>query len=245
MAEPADNGVLNAGDGSLATTTTLEASLQPGQIDFGSRVNGAAVKPFVYGNVARYLGPGREDGHTHEWCVYLKSFEQEDFSGFIKKVTFKLHESFAEPTRTCWAPPYKVTESGWGEFEVTIRIFFHDPQERQITVTHFLKLFNPPGTVTEQLTVEHYDELVFENPSQWLWDRLISAPKLPESMVEPIETDYNTLKQTQLAEIIDAEGKVKEEISEMRRRIAQVQAEINLYKTMNAAATKSESADEK
>jgi YEATS domain-containing protein 4 len=31
------------------------------------------VKPIVYGNVARYFGKKREeDGHTHQWTVYVK-----------------------------------------------------------------------------------------------------------------------------------------------------------------------------
>jgi transcription initiation factor IIF auxiliary subunit len=33
-------------------------------------------------------------------------------------------------------PPYEVNESGWGEFEITIKIFFMDPQERPVSL-HF------------------------------------------------------------------------------------------------------------
>ena len=29
-------------------------------------------------------------------------------------------------------PPYEVTETGWGEFEVVIKIFFNDPNERPV-----------------------------------------------------------------------------------------------------------------
>jgi YEATS domain-containing protein 4 len=36
------------------------------------------VKPIVYGNVARYFGKKREeDGHTHQWTVYVKPFLNE------------------------------------------------------------------------------------------------------------------------------------------------------------------------
>ena len=31
-------------------------------------------------------------------------------------------------------PPYEVNESGWGEFEITIKIFFMDPQERPVSI---------------------------------------------------------------------------------------------------------------
>ena len=29
-------------------------------------------------------------------------------------------------------PPYEVTETGWGEFEVVIKIHFQDPNERPV-----------------------------------------------------------------------------------------------------------------
>jgi YEATS domain-containing protein 4 len=53
----------------------------------------------------------------------------------VKKVHFKLHESYAEPNRIVVKPPYEVTETGWGEFEIVIKIYFHDPNERP-TVSH-------------------------------------------------------------------------------------------------------------
>ena len=36
------------------------------------------VKPIVYGNIARYFGKKREeDGHTHQWTVYVKPYKNE------------------------------------------------------------------------------------------------------------------------------------------------------------------------
>lgn len=36
------------------------------------------MKPVVYGNVARYFGKKREeDGHTHQWTVYVKPYRNE------------------------------------------------------------------------------------------------------------------------------------------------------------------------
>lgn len=36
------------------------------------------VKPIVFGNVARYFGKKREeDGHTHQWTVYVKPYRNE------------------------------------------------------------------------------------------------------------------------------------------------------------------------
>ena len=75
------------------------------------------TKSIVYGNVARYFGKKREeDGHTHSWTCYLRPFKNEvinmsydyiypncvyiqDMSVYIRKVQFKLHESYPNPTR--------------------------------------------------------------------------------------------------------------------------------------------------
>jgi hypothetical protein len=38
------------------------------------------VKPIVFGNVARYFGKKREeDGHTHQWSIYVKPYRNEVF----------------------------------------------------------------------------------------------------------------------------------------------------------------------
>ena len=41
----------------------------------------------MYGNVSKYFGKKREeDGHTHQWTVYVKPFRNEDMSAYVKKV---------------------------------------------------------------------------------------------------------------------------------------------------------------
>uniref|UniRef100_A0A8B9JIB5 YEATS domain-containing protein n=1 Tax=Astyanax mexicanus TaxID=7994 RepID=A0A8B9JIB5_ASTMX len=69
--------------------------------DSGGRVKGVTiVKPIVFGNVARYFGKKREeDGHTHQWTVYVKPYRNEDMSAYVKKIQFKLHESYGNPLR--------------------------------------------------------------------------------------------------------------------------------------------------
>lgn len=59
------------------------------------------VRPVVYGNTAVPFGKKRdEDGHTHEWTIYLRPYNNEDASKWIRKVQFKLHDSYANPTRS-------------------------------------------------------------------------------------------------------------------------------------------------
>jgi YEATS domain-containing protein 4 len=91
------------------------------------------VKPVIYGNVAKYFGKKREeDGHTHQWTVYVRPFDNEDMSVYVKKINFKLHDSYANQNRVLTKPPYEVTETGWGEFEIIIKVYFHDPNERPV-----------------------------------------------------------------------------------------------------------------
>lgn len=84
--------------------------------------------------MARYFGKTREeDGHTHQWTVYIKPYHNEDMSTYVKKVHFKLHESYNNPNRIVVKPPYELTETGWGEFDFVIKIYFHDPNERPVS----------------------------------------------------------------------------------------------------------------
>lgn len=85
----------------------------------------------------------------------------------MKKIQFKLHESYGNPLRgefcisavvprtglLLWLyhginasilliavvtkPPYEITETGWGEFEIIIKIFFIDPNERPVSILNF------------------------------------------------------------------------------------------------------------
>ena len=64
----------------------------------------------------------------------------------MEKVVFQLHPSFAIPVREVFQPPYEVTETGWGEFEASIRIFFRDPDEDPVDIAHLIKLYHTPAS---------------------------------------------------------------------------------------------------
>lgn len=64
----------------------------------------------------------------------------------------------------CLEPPYQVTESGWGEFDIGIKIVLRDPEAEPISLTHKLRFHQPPGvptTVEVPRVAEAYDEVVF------------------------------------------------------------------------------------
>lgn len=65
----------------------------------------------------------------------------DDLTHFIRRVTFKLHDTYPNPNRSIDKPPFQVTETGWGEFEIAIKIFFvQESGEKPLQLTHSLKL---------------------------------------------------------------------------------------------------------
>lgn len=80
---------------------------------------------------------GRDQEHDYHKMVGGK----DDLTHFIKRVQFKLHDTYPQPTRNIDKPPFQCTESGWGEFEIQIKIFFvPEANEKPITLFHHLKL---------------------------------------------------------------------------------------------------------
>jgi len=106
---------------------------------------------------------------THRWVFYIRGPNFEDLSTFISKVVFSLHPSFVIPVREVTQPPFEVSESGWGEFEGSVRIFFKDPTLDPVDFTHKILLYpqpgQPPATVKRPVVSEKYDEIVFTEPT--------------------------------------------------------------------------------
>lgn len=115
-----------AGSTGAATTTATTSSARLERT--------TACLPLVHGSVARYLGKKADEFQTHEWTLYLRGANNEDLSVCVQKVVFQLHASFQQPLREFTAPPFEVTEKGWGEFEAQIRIFWKDPNEKATMV---------------------------------------------------------------------------------------------------------------
>ena len=63
--------------------------------------------------------------NSHKWTVYVRSANNEDLSVIVKRVVFQLHPSFQNPTRVVEQQPFELSESGWGEFEIAITLYFH------------------------------------------------------------------------------------------------------------------------
>eukprot|EP00035_Acanthoeca_spectabilis_P023185 m.448163 g.448163 ORF g.448163 m.448163 type:complete len:212 (-) comp19624_c0_seq1:1331-1966(-) len=174
---------------------------------------------------------------THNWKVYVQCPCEKDITKVVRKVVFKLHESFENPNRTCAAPPYEVSESGWGEFEINIKIYFVDQKEKPISFYHLLKLYPVEGLQGSGATVlkdgalysEFYDEIVFRNESAMMNAALHAfAASGPDDLVHGV-TDYAKMERDQLASIKNAELRLNTMIAEFRDKQSSLVALVNKH----------------
>uniref|UniRef100_A0A8B9UG28 YEATS domain containing 4 n=1 Tax=Anas zonorhyncha TaxID=75864 RepID=A0A8B9UG28_9AVES len=187
--------------------------------DSGGRVKGVTiVKPIVYGNVARYFGKKREeDGHTHQWTVYVKPYRNEVSAAGLVLVT---------------KPPYEITETGWGEFEIIIKIFFIDPNERPVTLYHLLKLFqSDTNAILGKKTVvsEFYDEMIFQDPTAMMQQLLTTSRQLTLGAYKH-ETEFADLEVKTREKLEAAKKKTSFEIAELKERLKASRETINCLK---------------
>ena len=119
--------------------------------------------------------------------MYVRGVAGADVTHWLKKVQFKLHETYAQSTRTVEAPhAFEVTETGWGEFEVAVRLFFaQEAAEKPASVYHQLRL-HPWGADKEAAKArgdavrsQSYDEVVFNEPSEAFYEVLTHAGPPP------------------------------------------------------------------
>lgn len=145
----------------------------------------------VFGSEAQLFDPERKPenappDHTHQWRVFVKGVNGEDISYWLKKVQFKLHETYAQNVRTIEQPPFEVTETGWGEFEIQIKLYFvPESGEKPQTLWHSLKL-HPYGPDAEGkrerrevVVSQNYEEVVFNEPVDQFYDLLTGGGPSP------------------------------------------------------------------
>lgn len=199
--------------------------------------------PILYGNSAKRLSPEKRTestppDHTHEWTVFLKPvLDNVDLTPLIKRVTFKLHETYDTPVRSVELPPYQVTETGWGEFEIIIKIHFHSGSElgineKNFQIFHALKLhpYNPQAPPRDNGEVYSvlFDELVFQEPTDAVFEILTRKPAnlLPYKLSDPEKRDQEFLRTDETDEIARMDvyiAKIKDEIEKERNEYKELE----------------------
>lgn len=146
----------------------------------------------VFGSEARPFDPEKKPAnappdHTHQWRVFVKGVNDEDISYWLKKVQFKLHETYAQNVRTIEQPPFEVTETGWGEFEIQVKLYFvTESMEKPQTLWHSLKLhpYGPDAEARKErrevVVSQNYEEIVFNEPVEQFHDLLTGGSATPQ-----------------------------------------------------------------
>ncbi|KAA8536029.1 hypothetical protein F0562_028507 [Nyssa sinensis] len=152
--------------------------------------------PIVYGSMAFWLGKKASEYQSHRWVVYVRGATNEDIGVVIKRAVFQLHASFNNPIRVVESPPFELTESGWGEFEIAITLHFHsDVCDKTLLLFHHLKLYpedeSGPMSTKKPVVVESYDEICFNEPSEGFFARVqnhpaVIVPRLPAGFNLPL-----------------------------------------------------------
>jgi len=139
--------------------------------------NEIITKPFIYGSIAMYLGKKGQQNYSYKWCVYVRGVHNENISNFIKEVQFTLHDSFENKVRVIPKWPFELYETGWGEFEIKIKIFLVDETIKPLEVVHPLKLFPQQSHIAPSskrpVIEENYDEIIFVNPKPHIRELLM------------------------------------------------------------------------
>jgi transcription initiation factor IIF auxiliary subunit len=139
--------------------------------------NEIITKPFIYGSIAMYLGKKGQQNNSYKWCVYVRGVHNENISNFIKEVQFTLHDSFENKVRVIPKWPFELYETGWGEFEIKIKIFLVDETIKPLEVVHPLKLFPQQSHIAPSskrpVIEENYDEIIFVNPKPHIRELLM------------------------------------------------------------------------
>lgn len=186
--------------------------------------------------------------HTHQWTIFFRDANGNDLSKFVKKVVFKLHDTYPSPLRAIDKPPFQVTETGWGEFEITMRVFFvPEASEKNVLLYHHLKLHpfmnedlsgnggdlstgagNNGNASRKEKNVESfvYDELVFNEPTEAMFEILTERPGALLPMKKTNETPYSQQTENEETDrLSNALAKVYQQVQKMKERINSLESE--------------------
>ncbi|KAJ4515932.1 NuA4 histone H4 acetyltransferase complex and the SWR1 complex subunit [Exophiala dermatitidis] len=181
------------------------------------RVRGVQVyRPFIYGTEAVPFDPENRPkdappDHTHRWKVFVRGVNGEDISYWLRKVQFKLHDTYANSVRMIESPPFEVEETGWGEFEIAIKFYFvPESMEKPQQIWHGLKLHPYHGDIEQQkrdrsmISSVCYEEVLFNEPVEAFYDILTGGTqgtkgksgKGSKGMIKALPTAEIPLKST-------------------------------------------------
>ena len=226
----------------MTATATATAAANDGTGAHGAAKNAddrqTHTQPIIIGTIAYYLGKKADEYHSHKWTVYVRGPDGEDLTHVLESVTFKLHPSFEESERTLGEPPFEVTETGWGEFDVGVTLTFREDaraggsggKPMTIETTTPLKLFPTaeeiarfgPQTTKKPLIKERYEELVFVGCEDGFYKRMAKASSRKKAPASEHDAAWASFKDKDELKAIYAARKVTEERIEVLKQQLEV-----------------------
>ncbi|GAM27571.1 hypothetical protein SAMD00019534_107470 [Acytostelium subglobosum LB1] len=184
------------------------------------KVKGNFERSIIVGSISHWLGK-KADGHTHthKWSAYIRGINNEELP-FIKKVVFHLHASFKNPNRAVESPPFEMSETGWGEFDLGVTLYFADPAEKPLDLFHLLRLHPPDGIKTKQPVVsETLDVILFRDPTESFYQLIKLPEKPPEQSNHALKLTEQKLtlqEQTEINKLVDSRTKIIGQVQKYR-----------------------------
>jgi hypothetical protein len=118
-------------------------------------------------------------GETFDWCIFVAS--PADVVRTIRSVDYTLHSSFRDPLQSVSTPEdrFCLLSSGWGGFDVRIRVNFQDASD--INTTFQLKVrdgaWPTPATPATLSSEERAIVTVLEDADRNRWRRLATLAR--------------------------------------------------------------------
>lgn len=143
-------------------------------------------RPFIIGSEAWPLDPSTRKSdtppdHTKGWRIYVRVPDgQPAISTWLKKVTFKIFHTYENPSRVVENAPFEITETGWGGFNVDVRLFFvSEASAKPEWRSHYLQL-EPYGgeelqakqASTQMVRSDFLDFVEFNEPTDAFYELL-------------------------------------------------------------------------
>lgn len=129
-----------------------------------------AAQDISIANTSSYLGGGR-----WEWTVYINAPQQ--VLQNVQSVEYTLHPTFPDPVRKVndvGDPrfPFGLKTSGWGTFEIPIRVAMKDGSVRSLK--HTLSFVAPPVEQALPITPAHAADKL--SSGIWSWNVFLQGP---------------------------------------------------------------------
>jgi YEATS domain-containing protein 4 len=134
-----------------------------------------------------------------------------------------------------------VTETGWGEFQLNIRIVFQDATQKPLNFTHHLMLY--PTEEANQVKTsrpvisEHYEEIIFDPPTELMANILKQEPQYVDPKTSPRYAECKSYPHVKLT-FID-EKLEREELLNLEAAIASTIQQIEEIEEKTATLTSS------